>query len=156
MEEFPGSNLGQSIEEKQMIDCIFCKIVKKEVPAAIIYEDDFCLVMLDIKPVNKGHCLVITKEHYENLFEISEDRLKKLISVVQKTAKALKQTCDGVTITQNNGKASGQIVNHIHFHVIPRYSTDVHKYDWKTTFYADEKDMKNYVVSLSKRMDSIR
>ena len=104
-----------------MPDCIFCKIIRKETPATVIYEDSKSLAFLDIRPINIGHTLVIPREHVENIFEISEDELSYLSKIVKKMAHAIKDTfnCDGIKIAQSNGKAAGQVVPHLHIHVIP-------------------------------------
>lgn len=107
-----------------MENCIFCKIIKKEIPSDIVYEDNNVVAFLDISPVNKGHTLVVPKEHYENLFDISENLLHNTINVVKKIGIALNKYSDGVNLGQNNGRASGQLVDHIHFHVIPRFNYD--------------------------------
>ena len=109
-----------------MQDCIFCKIAKGEVPSKKVYEDDDIIAFLDINPANKGHTLVASKNHYENIFSVDEEILKKMISVVKVIAEKIKNSleCDGINIMQNNGKHAGQLVNHIHFHIIPRFPGD--------------------------------
>lgn len=106
------------------MECIFCKIIKKEIPSDIVYEDDKVIAFLDIHPVNKGHTLVLPKEHNENLFDIPERVLDATMRIVKKIATALNRYSDGVNLWQNNGKASGQLVDHIHFHIVPRFNGD--------------------------------
>jgi len=103
--------------------CIFCKIIKQEIPSYKIYEDQHTYAFLDINPVNKGHTLVIPKKHYKNIYDIPEDQLKHLISTVKKLTPIIKQVtkADGISITQNNESAAGQVVFHIHFHIIPKF-----------------------------------
>lgn len=103
--------------------CTFCRLAKKEAPASYIYEDKEVIAFLDMKPINKGHALVIPKNHYENIYEISEEAVAHLFRVVKKIAYAVKKgvSADGVSIIQNNEKAAGQIVFHLHVHIIPRY-----------------------------------
>ena len=107
-------------------DCIFCKIVAKEIPANVVYETPDVLAFLDLKPINPGHTLVVPKAHSEGIADISEKDLHAVISTVQKISQALKSTIrpDGINIGQNNGKSAGQIIFHTHFHVIPRFDTD--------------------------------
>lgn len=133
-----------------MTGCIFCKIIKKEIPADIIYEDSKTLAFLDINPVNKGHTLVIPKEHYETIIDIPENLLLNTIKTTKKLAIALSKISDGVSITQNNKKAGGQLVPHLHFHVIPRYKNDEHKYNWLTTKYkeGESKELASKIKSL--------
>ncbi len=108
------------------MDCIFCKIVKGEIPSLRVYEDEKSLAILDINPANYGHTLVLPKEHHENVFDVPEETIKHLAAVAKKIATRIKSKlgADGVNILQNNGKAAGQIVMHMHIHVIPRYEND--------------------------------
>ena len=126
-----------------MQDCIFCKIVRGEQPASKIYEDSDTLVFMDIGPIVKGHLLVVPKAHYAHLLETPAEVLAKLIAVVQKIAAAQKKAlqADGVNIVQSNGRAAGQVVDHIHFHVIPRFASDGHHWNWKPQKYADNNEM---------------
>ena len=107
-------------------DCIFCKIVNKEIPSVQVYEDEDIIAFLDINPANKGHTLVAPKKHYEDIFSVDEEVLKKMIAVVKFLAERIKSTmqCEGLNVVQNNGRCAGQLVNHIHFHIIPRFSGD--------------------------------
>jgi histidine triad (HIT) family protein len=103
--------------------CIFCKIVRKEAPASIIYEDDKALAFLDIRPLNEGHTLVIPREHYETVYDMSEDLVAHVFKLVKRLAVAVRAAtkADGITIIQQNGHAAGQEVFHMHVHVVPRY-----------------------------------
>jgi len=107
-------------------ECIFCKIIKGEIPADKVYENDKAFAFLDISPVNFGHTLVIPKEHHENIFEIPEEVLAETIKVVKKIAQAVKEgvQADGINIGMNNLGPAGQLVPHVHFHVIPRIEGD--------------------------------
>ncbi len=109
-----------------MNDCVFCKIVQGEIPSRKIYEDADCIAFLDINPANPGHCLVIPKNHSENIYDIPDDELKKIIIVAKKVAINIKEklSVSGINIMQNNSRIAGQIVNHMHFHVIPRFEND--------------------------------
>ena len=118
------------------MDCVFCKIVNKEIPGSIVYEDEKHLAFLDIGPVNPGHTLVIPKKHAINIFDIEEADLKELIAVVKKVATAVLKGVEahGVNVSMNNGKIAGQLVNHIHFHIIPRFQGDGFKH-WPHSKY---------------------
>lgn len=107
-------------------DCVFCKIVKEEIPCEKIYEDRDILVFLDIAPVNIGHSLVIPKKHFVNIYETPEEILASMIKTAKIVSKAIKsQTkADGVNVTMNNDTAAGQVVFHSHIHVIPRLASD--------------------------------
>ncbi len=104
-------------------NCIFCKIVNGDIPAAKVYEDEHVLAFLDISQVTKGHTLVIPKVHHKDLFELSSDQSSKLFSVIPKIANGLKEAYQpaGLNIVNNNGEAAGQTVFHYHAHLIPRY-----------------------------------
>lgn len=116
-----------------MTDCLFCKIVKKEIPATIVHEDEHVLVFMDIEPIIKGHALVIPKKHHDPITETPDDIAAKIFLTAKKIAAAQMNAlgADGVNIMQNNGKASGQEVPHVHMHVIPRFSGDGHYWSWK-------------------------
>ncbi len=103
-------------------DCIFCKIVRKEVPASIVYENEAVLAFLDIRPVSEGHVLVIPKAHYETIFDTPEELLAQVYKIVKKVAEVVKKVVkvDGISIIQQNGRAADQDVFHLHVHVIPR------------------------------------
>ncbi len=108
------------------MDCIFCKIIKKEIPAKIIYEDDKFLSFLDIEPNTEGHALVISKDHVENFSSLSAQAAAELIQAVHKIAPQLARIlgADGYNLAINNGRAAGQLVDHAHWHIIPRYVGD--------------------------------
>lgn len=103
-------------------DCVFCKIARKVVPASIIYEDATVMAFLDIRPLSKGHSLIIPKAHYENIFDIPEELLAKVHKVTKHVAFAVKKStnADGISIIQQNGRAANQDIFHLHVHVIPR------------------------------------
>jgi len=93
-----------------MTNCIFCKIIKKEVPATKVYEDKNTFAFLDVSPVNYGHTLVIPKKHYETIDKMPKNELDKTIETVQKIAKVLDKISQGVNIMQNNKEAAGQLL----------------------------------------------
>jgi histidine triad (HIT) family protein len=104
-----------------MSECIFCQIIQKQLPACIVYEDKQVVAFLSNRPVNEGHTLVIPKKHYTNIYEISEDETSYLFKIVKRVAFAVRASleADGIRIVQNNGEAAGQVVFHLHVHVIP-------------------------------------
>ncbi|OHB59474.1 MAG: hypothetical protein A2173_10030 [Planctomycetes bacterium RBG_13_44_8b] len=107
-------------------DCIFCKIAAGAIPCTRIYEDESVLAFLDIGPVSDGHTLVITKEHCEKMDNCSPQLLSAVAAVLPKIAAAVSAAtdADGYNILCNNGRAAGQLVEHLHFHVIPRKTGD--------------------------------
>lgn len=111
------------------MDCIFCKIVAGEITAYKVYEDDRVLAFLDITPVNPGHTLVIPKAHYENLLDLPEEEARNLISTIKKISSAILAGVEssGFNLGLNNGEAAGQVVKHVHFHIMPRLDGDGHK-----------------------------
>lgn len=104
--------------------CTFCKIVRGEAPASYVYEDEKVMAFLSTRPINVGHTLVVPKRHYENIFEISEEEVVHLSKIVKKVAYAVRKavSAEGIRIVQNNGEAAGQVIFHLHVHVIPMYA----------------------------------
>lgn len=121
-----------------MKDCVFCRIVAGELPSSKLWEDEEVLAFLDINPLARGHTLVIPKAHVETIFEISPDQMKALAAVLPKLAQAVKQAtgAEGLNILQCNGRASGQDVPHLHFHLIPRSANDGLGFIWRARKYA--------------------
>ncbi|MEA4820903.1 MAG: HIT family protein [Erysipelotrichales bacterium] len=110
-----------------MDNCIFCKIVNKEIPAKIIYEDEDIISFLDISQATKGHCLVVLKKHFSDITSTDDDLLAKAIVIAKKIAtKQLKnlEGIIGVNIINNTLEGAGQTIMHTHIHVIPRYKDD--------------------------------
>jgi histidine triad (HIT) family protein len=110
-------------EMKSDDSCIFCKIVKHEIPSSIVYETDTIMVFLDIRPLSLGHTLVIPKEHYVDLFDIPNQLLCDIHNATKLVSAAVKEAtdADGISIIQQNGKAAGQDIFHLHVHIVPRY-----------------------------------
>jgi len=109
-----------------MPDCIFCRIVHAQLPAARVLETPGVLAFLDIAPVNYGHTLVIPKVHYPNLLELPDELWTEMGQVSRRVAQALRAAlyAQGFNIGMNNFEAAGQVVFHAHIHVIPRYFSD--------------------------------
>ena len=103
------------------MDCIFCKIVKGEIPSYKIYEDNIVMAFLDVNPYNPGHTLIIPKKHTLDINSISDEEVLHIMKTARKVANMLceKLKCDGFTLIQNNGFV--QEVKHFHLHVIPKY-----------------------------------
>jgi histidine triad (HIT) family protein len=102
---------------------IFNKIIAREVPADIVYEDDTVIAFLDIHPIRKGHTLIVPKKQFENIFDGDPEVLGHMTKIAQKVARALLKTVEarGVNLHMNNGHEAGQDVLHAHMHIIPRY-----------------------------------
>jgi histidine triad (HIT) family protein len=131
-------------------DCIFCRIVTGELPSVKVHEDDDTLAFMDIGPVIKGHTLVIPREHYDPITGTPPETMQKLVVVVQKIAQAQYKGlgADGVNVMQANGAVAGQVVPHIHFHVIPRFAGDGHSWNWKAGEYENDEEMSRYAADI--------
>ena len=134
-------------------DCIFCKIANGEIPSATIFEDRDFRVMLDIGPATRGHVLILTKEHYDNIYEIDAETAGKLFSLASVIARAMKKVlnCDGMNILQNNGTVAGQTVFHFHLHLIPRYEGDQVQVTWPQGSITEE-EKEEVVKSMKKEI----
>ncbi len=106
------------------MDCIFCKIIAKEIPAKILYEDDDSISFLDAFPVTKGHTLVIPKEHHAKIQDLPTEINQKLFETVHKMIKKVDSLQGSTLVAIHNGKESGQEIPHVHVHLIPRSSND--------------------------------
>ncbi len=112
-----------------MNDCIFCKIVSGDIPSYKIFEDGHVFAFLDINPVNPGHTLVIPKKHAKDLFEVDEQSYLETQKIVRELAPKIKEAVGacGVNIMQNSLSCAGQVVEHLHIHIIPRFEGDGHQ-----------------------------
>ena len=116
-----------------MTDCVFCKLRDGQIPSMKVYEDDSTIAFMDINPINSGHCLVITKAHALNLYEVEPGDLQAAIATAQRVALAIRDGLkpDGLNMLQANGPAAFQSVPHFHLHLIPRWNNDGKGFDWK-------------------------
>ncbi len=135
-------------------DCIFCKIANGIIPANALYEDDDFKVIFDLGPASKGHVLILPKEHFDNVFEMTDEYAAKVFVLAKKVATAIKKTfnCDGVNILQNNGAAAGQTVFHFHMHIIPRYEGDGVSVEWTPGEITNEQ-IAEYVARVRENMN---
>ena len=109
-------------------DCLFCKIVNKEVDAKILYEDNDIMVILDAYPDTDGHTLVIPKKHYEDIYSIADDVLLKLIKIGKDNAKMLMTKLDKPALTFLVNYGDAQVIKHFHLHLLPNYMNKEHNY----------------------------
>lgn len=118
--------MRDEISNGAMGDCIFCKIAKREIPAEVVYEDDCALAFLDIKPRSPGHTIVIPKIHSPSISELDDGLVGPLFVAVKRVGTIVKNAlgAPGITYGINQGRASGQEVNHIHVHIMPRLPGD--------------------------------
>jgi len=107
-------------------NCIFCKIVAGQIPATKVYEDEVALAFLDIGPISDGHTLVIPKQHFDKLHECPAELLSQISRCLGRIAHAAVAAtgADGYNVLCNNGRVAGQLVDHMHFHIIPRNAGD--------------------------------
>ncbi|OQA51941.1 MAG: HIT-like protein [candidate division WS2 bacterium ADurb.Bin280] len=107
-------------------DCVFCRIVGKELPSHLVYEDDKVSAFLDINPVSLGHTLIVPKEHYADLLQTPDEVAGHMMMVAKKISHSLEETvgADGFNLGLNNGETAGQVVDHLHLHVMPRFKND--------------------------------
>jgi histidine triad (HIT) family protein len=136
-----------------MSDCIFCKIVAGEIPAAKVYESKKFFAFLDISPCNKGHTLIIPRQHYESLEEMPDEDGKEFGELQVKLGKAVAKVtnAEGFNLLLNNGKAAGQEVMHTHMHIQPRFSADTFHYKWTHTSY-EEGEMDKFREEIEKAL----
>ena len=122
-------------------DCVFCKMVAGQIPFTKIFEDDVILSFLDIGPISDGHTLVVPKQHFEKLHDCPAELLGRICSHLGKIAKAVSKAMnsDGYNLLCNNGRAAGQLVRHLHFHVIPRNAGDRVFNRWPSYKYEEGK-----------------
>ena len=113
--------------------CIFFIFSAGEIPSVTLYEDEDFRVIMDIQPASKGHALILPKDHYANLYELSDELASKVLVLAKKMVTALTDIlgCDGYNIVQNNGTVAGQTVFHFHMHLIPRYEDDNVTIGWE-------------------------
>ena len=115
-----------------MSNCVFCRIVAKEIPATVVHEDEHTLAFMDIGQVNPGHVLVAVKKHAENIFALDEAQAAAVFRSAAKVARAIQGAFEpqGLSVYQANGAAAGQTVLHLHIHLVPRYEGDGMALSW--------------------------
>ena len=134
---------------REMAECVFCRIVARGIPSNRVYEDDMFVAVLDINPINPGHTLIISKEHYETIFDLPEYLLEKTAPVTKHVAVAVKRGAGatGINILMNNGRSAGQLLDHAHIHIIPRHEGDGFRH-WKGTPYALPEDAEKVAAQI--------
>ena len=114
------------------MDCVFCKIVAKQIPATVVHEDAHTLAFMDIGQVNPGHVLVAVKRHAENIYALEDTQAAELFKAAARVARAIRAAFnpEGLSVYQANGKAAGQTVFHLHMHLVPRHAGDGMELTW--------------------------
>ena len=135
-------------------DCLFCKIIKGEIPSAKVYEDKHSYAFLDIKPINPGHTLLVPKKHFANLYEMPDEILANLAPIIKKLGVAIKKavSADGINIGMNNDPAAGQLVFHAHIHIMPRFKNDGHEH-WHGTPYKNDAEIKTVAENIVSKLN---
>jgi histidine triad (HIT) family protein len=115
-----------------MSECIFCRIVAKQIPATVVHEDEDTLAFMDIGQVNPGHVLVAVKKHADNIFALDDAQAAAVFRSAARMARAIRAAFEpqGLSVYQANGKAAGQTVFHLHIHLVPRYEGDGMALSW--------------------------
>lgn len=136
-----------------MPDCLFCKIVKGELPCYKLYEDEAIISFLDIFPIHPGHALVVPKKHSADIFDTDEATMMRMIAVAKKLSPAVMKgaRADAINIGMNNKEASGQEVMHAHIHIIPRYNADGLK-TWGKNLFRDDRHKQEMCEAIKKEL----
>ena len=115
-----------------MSDCVFCRIVARQIPATVVFEDEHTLAFMDIGQVNPGHVLVAVKKHAENLYALDDAQAGAVLRTAARLARAIRDAFnpEGLSVYQANGKAAGQTVFHYHVHLVPRHEGDGMALTW--------------------------
>jgi len=136
-----------------MSDCVFCKIVARQIPATLVHEDADTLAFMDIGQVNPGHVLVACKAHVENIYGLQEAQAAAVFQAAAKVARAIRAAFDppGLSVYQANGKPAGQTVFHFHVHVLPRHDADGMQLVWPVKNPPREK-LEEYAAQIRARL----
>ncbi|MHC1624758.1 MAG: HIT family protein [Methermicoccaceae archaeon] len=134
-----------------MEDCVFCKIVQGEIPASLVHASGSTIAFLDVNPRARGHTLVVPRRHVASLLQLSDTEINNLFGAVRFTAKRLLDElgADGFNLVLNNGEVAGQVVPHLHVHIIPRYNGETRGVE--ELFKIDE-ELKDKVAKMPKEL----
>jgi histidine triad (HIT) family protein len=139
-----------------MDNCVFCKIIKGELPSSKVYEDEHVIAFLDIAPINKGHTLVVPKAHSESITTVASEDQAAMMQVAPRIGAAMMRAveADAFNLILCNGKNAGQVVMHSHLHVIPRMANDGVRIPARSVEYDSEEEKAAIVAEACKRLDS--
>jgi histidine triad (HIT) family protein len=134
-----------------MNDCIFCKLINGEIPIYNVYEDKYVLAFLDRTPINPGHTIIIPKKHSETILDTDDETLKKLAIATKKISSAIYESLnlEGFNIVSNQFRVAGQVVPHLHIHIMPRHKDDGVRL-WPTREYESEEVKKEVLEKIRK------
>ena len=135
-------------------ECVFCKIIAGDLPSTRVFEDPHSVAFMDIGPVTRGHVLVVPREHYESIVATPVPELQALIATARRVVSAQMRglAVDAVRLVQSNGAAAGQVVPHIHFHLIPCRTEDRLPTGWRTIEYESPEDMQTVAQRIADAM----
>lgn len=124
-------------------DCIFCKIVRGEIPAQIVWDSPWAVAFLDINPANPGHTLLVLRDHHSSIVSVPPSLLGAALQELPRLAQAVLSAtqAEGLNVLLNNGRVAGQVIDHVHFHLIPRRAGDSVNVRWEPGKYASDSDM---------------
>ena len=125
--------------------CVFCAIINKDEQASIVFENDFSISFMDRYPLNRGHLLVIPKQHYQYLTDMENNDVAQLFEIVNILSKHVWKivNADGLNISQSNGLAASQDIFHVHIHIIPRFINDTDNDSWPSRKTTTEQELEN-------------
>ena len=135
--------------------CVFCAIITKDEQASIVFENDFSISFMDRYPLNRGHLLVIPKQHYQYLTDMENKDVAQLFEIVNMLSKHVWKTvnADGLNITQSNGLAASQDIFHVHIHVIPRFINDTDNDLWPSRKITTEQELDNLASQIKSSLN---
>ena len=141
-------------------DCIFCKILRKEIPSTVVYEDELVTAFMDVMPVNPGHVLIIPKEHQQFISDVSPEAAARMFEVARKINTATRKSglkCDALNFILSDGPAASQEVFHSHLHSIPRYDGDGIRFHYpnKTGKMANAADLADAAEKIKSRLSGL-
>ena len=138
-----------------MTDCVFCKIISKEIPAEVLYENDHVIAVLDINPIHFGHALIVPKRHCKDFLDLPEETYHSILQAGKIVTQALVQSLnlEGYNLFSNNGTIAGQSVFHFHLHITPRYRDDNIRFVLNLKKYSDG-DIKRYGTMIRNFIES--
>ena len=139
------------------MNCVFCRIMKKEIPASVVYEDEHTLAFMDLGQVNPGHVLVALKAHAENIYALEDAQAAAVFRSAARVARAIRAAFapQGLSVYQANGAPAGQTVLHLHVHLVPRHDGDGMALSWPVKNPPREK-LEDYAARIRKEIDRTR
>ena len=135
--------------------CVFCAIITKDEQASIVFENDFSISFMDRYPLNRGHLLVIPKQHYQYLTDMENNDVAQLFEIVNMLSKHVWKivNADGLNISQSNGLAASQDIFHVHIHIIPRFINDTDNDSWPSRKITTEQELDNLASQIKSSLN---